>query len=182
MLHTRSFSTGTRTQLCAQPLSCSLSAPLGWPCLSKPSGRTNMAKGGASSDNAGAEPEGPAASDLRSLEGARDALREFARARDWERFHTPRNLLLALVGEVGELSELFRWSDDVLSFSADGSSNLRDELADVLAFLLRLADKCDVDLPAALAHKLAKNMEKYPIESAYGTSRKYTQLSGAASG
>src|SRR6266566_9901349 len=90
----------------------------------------------------------------------------FAAERDWEPFHTPKNLVMALVGEAGELTELFQWltadeSARVMD-DADSAGRVRDELADVLAYLLRLADVLGVDLEAALAAKMIKNAAKYP--------------------
>lgn len=112
---------------------------------------------------------------LRTFDGATQAMREFVNARDWDKFHSSKNLVVAMVGEVGEVAELFRWCSGVSEFSRDGREQLNDELADVLAFLLRLAEKCEVDLPSALSAKLAKNCEKYPISSAHGSCAKYDQ-------
>lgn len=93
-------------------------------------------------------------------------LREFAAERDWEHFHSPKNLVMALVGEVGELTELFQWltpeeSARVMDDPA-AAGNVRDELADVLAYLLRLSDVLGVDLEQALTAKIIKNAAKYP--------------------
>ena len=94
-------------------------------------------------------------------------LREFAAERDWEQFHSPKNLVMALDGEAGELTELFQWltpdesvrvMDDVAS-----AARVRDAIADVLAYLLRLSDVLGVDLEEALAAKIIKNAAKYPI-------------------
>jgi dCTP diphosphatase len=93
-------------------------------------------------------------------------LREFAAERDWEQFHSPKNLVMALVGEVGELTELFQWltpEESVLVMDDAATAGMvRDELADVLAYLLRLSDVLGVDLEAALAAKIIKNAAKYP--------------------
>ena len=108
------------------------------------------------------------------------ALETFATDRDWVRFHSPKNLVMALTGEVGELSELFQWMPEDASGSAASDPRLaeplRDELADVQAYLVRLASVLGVDLDAAARHKLAKNALKYPIATAYGSSKKYTEL------
>jgi dCTP diphosphatase len=95
-------------------------------------------------------------------------LREFAAERKWERFHTPKNLVMALVGEVGELTELFQWltpeeSARVMA-DQDSATRVRDEMADVLAYLLRLADALSVDIEEALAAKMVKNAAKYPVD------------------
>jgi len=93
-------------------------------------------------------------------------LREFAAERDWEQFHSPKNLVMALVGEVGELTELFQWLTPEESArimdDAGAAAKVRDELADVLAYLLRLSDVLGVDLEEALAAKIIKNAAKYP--------------------
>ena len=93
-------------------------------------------------------------------------LRDFAAERQWEQFHTPKNLVMALVGEVGELTELFQWLTPEESASAmadeDSAARVRDEMADVLAYLLRLADALGVDIEEALAAKMIKNAAKYP--------------------
>lgn len=108
-----------------------------------------------------------------------DSIRQFSRERDWEKFHLPRNLVLALVGEVGELAELFQWRTDEQSAhimdQAEGRP-VREELADVFYYLLRLADVLGVDLGEALAAKLKINAEKYPVEKARGSAAKYTEL------
>jgi len=104
---------------------------------------------------------------------------KFCTDRKWEQFHTPRNLLLALVGEVGEVSELFQWKgedcrDGLPDWSEEEKTHLGEELSDVLIYLVRLADKCKVDLPTAVLRKLAINNDKYPVEKARGSSKKYT--------
>ncbi|XP_058068967.1 uncharacterized protein LOC131218385 [Magnolia sinica] len=101
-----------------------------------------------------------------SLKELRDKLAEFARARDWEQFHSPRNLLLALVGEVGELSEIFQWKGEVAkglpNWSSSDKEHLEEELSDVLLYLVRLADVCGLDLGQAALTKIVKNSRKYP--------------------
>lgn len=103
---------------------------------------------------------------------------DFASERDWEKFHSPRNLLLALVGEVGELSEIFQWRGEVPKglpdWNSDEKEHLGEELSDVLLYLLRLADICDVNLGEAALRKLKKNALKYPVERCMGSSDKYT--------
>jgi len=117
-----------------------------------------------------------------SIASLQHQLREFAAARDWEQFHSPKNLVMALGGEVGELTEIFQWltpdeSAAVMMHDA-GASEVRDEMADVLAYLLRLADVLDVDLETALAEKIVKNAMKYPVATARSVATKYTDLSG----
>ncbi|GLJ48822.1 hypothetical protein SUGI_1029610 [Cryptomeria japonica] len=103
-----------------------------------------------------------------SLKELQYRLAEFARVRDWDQFHSPRNLLLALVGEVGELSEIFQWKGEVErglpNWSSSDKDHLGEELSDVLLYLVRLADICALDLGQAALKKLAKNGQKYPVE------------------
>ena len=123
-------------------------------------------------------------SDEHDLESLRRRLRGFAAERDWDQFHTPRNLALALVGEVGELCECFQWRGDsgaelgLPDWAPAKRSHLGEELADCLLYLVRLADKCDVDLPAAAAAKLRKNAAKYPAQQVRGSAKKYTEYEG----
>lgn len=115
-----------------------------------------------------------------TLREVREQMRRFTAEREWDKFHTPRNLMLALVGEVGELAELFQWKTEtdagpgLPGFSEKEVNNVQDELADVLLYLIRLADRCDVDLGAAVRAKMVKNAEKYPMEKCKGVSDKYT--------
>lgn len=113
-----------------------------------------------------------------TLESLRKRIADFADERDWNEFHTPRNLLLALNGEVGELCEIFQWKGEVKStadWSAREKEHLGEEISDVLIYLVRLADKCDVNLPAALNDKIAKNARKYPADLVRGSSKKYNE-------
>jgi NTP pyrophosphatase (non-canonical NTP hydrolase) len=111
--------------------------------------------------------------DTRALEAA---LARFADERDWAPFHTPRNLVMALTGEVGELNEIFQWMTEAEAAQAavhpDTARPVRDELADVLLYLVRLASVLGVDLDEAVRHKLVTNARKYPVESSRGSSRK----------
>ncbi|XP_039116739.1 dCTP pyrophosphatase 1-like [Dioscorea cayenensis subsp. rotundata] len=93
-------------------------------------------------------------------------LKEFAKARDWKEYHTPRNLLLAMVAEVGELSEIFMWRGEVgrglHDWDEAEKEHLGEELADVLLYLIQLSDACEVDLGGAALNKISKNALKYP--------------------
>jgi dCTP diphosphatase len=112
------------------------------------------------------------------LEVLRQRLEAFASDREWDQFHSTRNLLLALVGEVGELSELLQWvgDDGVHEFlSSGGRERLGEELADVLIYVVRLADKSGVHLNAAIEAKLKSNAAKYPIERSKGSAKKYNE-------
>ena len=114
------------------------------------------------------------------LTPAIECLRQFAREREWEQFHTPKNLVMALAGEAGELTELFQWltPDQSLNIMQDvpKAEAVRDELADIFGYCLRLADILGVDLEAAFMAKMAKNASKYPVHLAKGSAAKYTEL------
>lgn len=113
-----------------------------------------------------------------AIEELRDALRQFAAARDWDQFHSPKNLAAALTVEAAELLEHFQWLRDgrPTELPAGKLEQIEEELADVLLYLVRLADKLDVDLVAAARDKLKTNAQKYPIDKARGNSKKYTEL------
>jgi dCTP diphosphatase len=117
---------------------------------------------------------------LLDVAGLARRLREFADERDWQQFHSPKNLAMALTGEVGELVEVFQWmteEESKAAASSEGTSAaVREELADVMLYLVRLADVLGVDLNAAVAEKLRANAAKYPVEAARGNSRKYNNL------
>jgi NTP pyrophosphatase (non-canonical NTP hydrolase) len=114
----------------------------------------------------------------RSLSDLTTDLRRFAKARDWDQFHSPKNLAAALTVEAGEVLEHFQWLTEAQSrtLSAKKRSQIALELADVLLYLLRLSDQLGVDLPAAARRKLKINARKYPVERARGTHKKYTEL------
>lgn len=108
------------------------------------------------------------------------SLQRFADDRDWQQFHSPKNLLLALTGEVGELCEVFQWMSEADSVAAAKhpatAQAVKDELADVLMYLVRLSSVLGVDLNEAVTSKLALNGQKYPVDKAKSTSKKYDQL------
>ena len=110
------------------------------------------------------------------LNEIKEHLRRFAAERDWEQFHTPKNLAMALAGEAGELLEIFQWltpeeSADVMADAAS-SRAVEDELADVLQYVVRLADELDVDLYEAVWRKLRENAERYDVETSWGSAAK----------
>ena len=114
-------------------------------------------------------------SDLQSLT---EALRDFAKERDWEQFHSPKNLASALTVEASELLEHFQWLTEEQSHNlpAEKKTEVAAEAADVLLYLLQLCDKLQIDLVEATRTKLAVNAEKYPVARALGTSKKYTEI------
>lgn len=101
-----------------------------------------------------------------------EQLRQFRDERDWKQFHNPKDLALALSIESGELLEAFLWKT---SEDAD-KDKVREELADVLAFALLLADNYDFDIREIVLEKIQKNAQKYPVDKAKGTARKYNEL------
>jgi NTP pyrophosphatase (non-canonical NTP hydrolase) len=113
-----------------------------------------------------------------SLEELRGALRRFASDRDWDQFHSPKNLAIALSVEAAELLEHFQWilDADSASLAPDRHAKVREEIADVLLYLVRLADKLNIDLLAAATEKIQVNATKYPVKKARGSSKKYTEL------
>jgi dCTP diphosphatase len=112
------------------------------------------------------------------LENLREQLRAFAAARDWNQFHSPKNLAMALSAEAGELLEVFQWLTEAQSRSLppDAQAAASEEVADVLLYLIRLSDELGIDLIAAAQRKLLANAEKYPVAKARGSSKKYTEL------
>jgi len=93
-------------------------------------------------------------------------LQVFGEERNWAKYHTPRNILLALVGEIGEVSECFQWKGELApglpTFTPQEKVHVGEELSDVLLYLILLADKCEIDLSAAALDKMKKNAAKYP--------------------
>lgn len=114
-------------------------------------------------------------SDLQSLTLA---LRDFAKEREWEQFHSPKNLASALTVEASELLEHFQWltEEQSRSLTAQKKADVGAEAADVLLYLLQLCDKLQIDLVEAARTKLAVNAEKYPVARAIGSSKKYTEI------
>lgn len=117
---------------------------------------------------------------LINAEGLTKALANFASERNWDQYHSPKNLVMALTGEVGELSEIFQWLTEEASKSVatnpDTATAVREELADVTLYLVRLASVLGVDLNEAVTLKLQKNAAKYPVDKAHGSHKKYDKL------
>ena len=113
------------------------------------------------------------------IEALQSVLQDFADARAWDQFHSPKNLAMALSVEASELLEIFQWlSDDAASRVSEdevAKQRVAEELADVAIYLLRLADKVGIDLEASIYAKILKNGEKYPAERVYGSVKKYTE-------
>ena len=114
---------------------------------------------------------------IESLESLRNCLREFAQERDWDQYHTPKNLSMALIAEAAELIEHFQWVDGSTSHQLEPATRtaVEEELADILIYLVRNADKLDVDLLMSAERKIAINAQKYPADKVRGSARKYTE-------
>ena len=114
---------------------------------------------------------------MRDLAELKLRIREFVAERDWDRFHSPKNLAMALSVEASELVELFQWltEEESASLDADRKRRAAEELADVLWFLVRIADRLDIDLLEASETKIAANAKKYPAARVRSQSRKYDE-------
>jgi NTP pyrophosphatase (non-canonical NTP hydrolase) len=115
---------------------------------------------------------------MTDFEQIKQRLRQFSAVRDWDQFHSPKNLAMALIVEAAELVEHFQWLSEEQSadLPADKLAAVAQEVADIQIFLVRLADKLDIDLAAAVAAKMAVNEQKYPPEKARGNALKYTEF------
>jgi dCTP diphosphatase len=111
------------------------------------------------------------------IEALQQHLRRFAAARDWEQFHTPKNLAMALAGESGELLEIFQWLTEQQSaeLSAIDKQRAAEEIADLQIYLLRLADMLGVSIPESVARKLRSNEDRYPVERSKGNAIKHSR-------
>ena len=112
------------------------------------------------------------------IQDLRNKLRQFAAERDWDQFHSPKNLAMALSVEAAELLEHFQWlsETDSAAMTPEKQARIGEELADVLLYLIRLADKLNIDLVTAAAAKINVNALKYPAQKARGSNKKYTEL------
>lgn len=113
-----------------------------------------------------------------NLSHLRDAIRDFAKARDWEQFHTPKNLIMALSVETAELMEHFQWltPEQSLQLEPQSRAEVAQEIADVLIYLTRLADVLGIDPLQAAFDKIQINAQKYPVEKSRGHNTKYDKL------
>ncbi|XOV89894.1 MAG: nucleotide pyrophosphohydrolase [Pseudomonadota bacterium] len=115
---------------------------------------------------------------MKDLTELRNAMRVFVAERDWEQFHSPKNLAMAMSVEVAELLEHFQWLTESASAELDEATRqaVADEIADVQIYLVRLADRLGIDILPACEAKLARNAIKYPVAKARGRADKYTRL------
>lgn len=115
-----------------------------------------------------------------TFEFIRNRMHKFVDERDWHKFHKPRNLILALTGEVGELAEIFQWRGEVEvglpDFTPEEKIHVGEEIADCILYLTRISQQCGVDLPKAILDKMEKNAKKYPSDKFHGSSAKYNTI------
>ena len=112
-----------------------------------------------------------------NIEQIKQRIQKFSDDRNWESFHNPKNLVMALNGEVGELNEIFQWLDfeESLNLPDDVLEHTKEEVADIAIYLLRICMKLDINLEDAILNKMTKNEAKYPVESSMGASKKYSK-------
>ena len=105
-------------------------------------------------------------------------IKQFSQDRDWDQFHSPKNLTMALSVETSELLEIFQWLTEEESYNLSNSKqqHAKEEIADIAIYLLNICMKLDINLEEAVLEKIEKNAEKYSIEKAKGTAKKYTEL------
>jgi NTP pyrophosphatase (non-canonical NTP hydrolase) len=111
------------------------------------------------------------------LDALKERMRDFAERRNWDQFHAPKNLVMALAGEAGELIEHFQWLTESESahLEPEALAEVAAEIADIQIYLARLSDKLGVSIADAVEKKIAENELKYPVEKAWGSARKYTE-------
>lgn len=114
---------------------------------------------------------------MKYLEEVRQRLQAFAEARDWDKFHSPKNLSMALSVEASELVECFQWltEDESRSLNGDQLAAVAEEIADIQLYLVRLSDKLEIDIGSAVRKKMEKNEAKYPAEKVRGSAKKYNE-------
>ena len=116
------------------------------------------------------------------VEGIKRKIEKFASERDWNQFHSPKNLIMALSSEVGELSDIFQWLTEEQSKKDQISDNnlelAKEEIADILIYLIRISDKLDIDLEKEVFKKIESNEKKYPIDKSKGNAVKYNRRDG----
>lgn len=104
-----------------------------------------------------------------------DQVLKFRDDRNWKQFHNPKDMAISISLEAAELLEIFQWSGEDV-YCRDKMEQIREELADVLNYSILMADACGLDLDEIIRDKVKKNNEKYPVEKAYGSKEKYTEL------
>lgn len=113
-----------------------------------------------------------------NIDNIKSILQKFSDERDWDQFHSPKNLVMALTGEVGELNEIFQWLSESESLNLPESikTHTAEEIADIAIYLIRICMKLDINLEEAILSKMKKNEIKYPVEKSRGSSKKYSRF------
>lgn len=115
-----------------------------------------------------------------NVEKINEEVESFIKERDWDQFHSIKNLAMALSVEISELVEIFQWlkesESNNIANDLDMKIKVEEEIADIFVYLMRIAIKSDVDIEEAVLKKLKKNAEKYPVDKAKGSAKKYTEL------
>jgi len=115
-----------------------------------------------------------------TLTDVKQMISRFVEERDWLQYHDPKNLVMAMMSEVGELADQFRWVSNTeshtLAASTEHAEDVADELADIMMFAIEFASVCNIDIASAITSKLEKNAVRYPIEKAKGSCKKYDRL------
>ncbi|TLP36215.1 nucleotide pyrophosphohydrolase [Arcobacter arenosus] len=113
-----------------------------------------------------------------NIEKLKSILKKFSEERDWEQFHSPKNLSMALSVEASELVEIFQWLTEEQSYNLNESKkqHAKEEVADIAIYLLRICMKLNINLDEAIIEKMKKNEEKYPVAKVKGSAKKYTEL------
>ena len=109
------------------------------------------------------------------MEGLKKQIKEFIQARDWEQYHAPKNLAMAMSVEAAEIVEIYQWKENDQTLTPEEVEELRQEIGDVLVYLLELADKYGIDIIQAAKDKMVLNEKKYPVEKVKGKAWKYTE-------
>lgn len=119
-------------------------------------------------------------SEILDVEKLKKYLEEYAKERDWEQFHNPKNLAMAMAVETSELLEIFQWltPEQALKFKHEGENKekVAHELADIMTYLILISKYLDINLPEAIERKLKHNAEKYPVDKARGNAKKYNEF------
>jgi dCTP diphosphatase len=115
---------------------------------------------------------------MKEISEISEALEQFASKRDWNQFHSPKNLAMALAAEVGELLEEFQWLTEEQSkaISSEKLARIKEEIGDVFIYLIRLSSQLNIDLISAANDKILQNEQKYPVQKAKGNAKKYTEF------
>lgn len=113
-----------------------------------------------------------------NLKNIEHTIKTFSEEREWDKYHTPKNIIMALTAEIGELNEIFQWlnDDESLNLNSKNKENTKDEIADISIYLIKLCMKLDINLEDVILSKMKKNEKKYPVEKIKGNFKKYTEI------